>query len=185
MIAKTEETPVRLPTHIREDAFFMDLKNRTVLTGGLQMGVLQLPTEGYATDRLYWTSLLITGVTLFFIVTQLHLWMVSLTLGVIAILGVTFLNKRILSQQVTQRFREEGYILRGEIISCVAFTDTWLPTDSANFNIKVEYRFTTPHGDTLQPTIEQVRNDLNGKPLPLPETPLYILYFNDREYHLL
>jgi hypothetical protein len=85
-----------------------------------------------------------------------------------------------------QRYTREGQILQGELRFCVASVGQHpFARGPADFDVTIEYRFTTPDGITIHRTTKEVRNDLNGKQLPMPGTPVYVLYFNDREYYLL
>lgn len=180
-----EETAIRQPTHIREDAFFNNPANRPVLTGEKPQGTLHISTDGFVNDYLYWLFLLIAGATILFMVAQPDLWTTGLVVGGAAGVGLAVVNQRLQNRAVMRRFQKEGHILRGEIVLCTASTNTFILSESSAFHVKVAYQFTTPTGTVIEASHEQVRNDLNGKPLPMPETPVYVLYFNERDYYLL
>lgn len=53
------------------------------------------------------------------------------------------------------------------------------------YEIRVEYKATTPSGATLEGKARRNRPELRGQSLPLPGSSLLILYVNDQEYKVL
>jgi hypothetical protein len=49
----------------------------------------------------------------------------------------------------------------------------------------VEYQFKSPERKTVKNQLEMRRNDLRGKVLPSPGTPMAILYVNADNYEVL
>jgi hypothetical protein len=181
-----EETPVRIPAQIREDAFYYNVANRAVLNGNVEKEFFAVPYEGWSRQRQLW--MLAIGVALMTVLAMFgsDFWMAVLLMGLILSIGVHLVEKYNHNQLITGRFKRDGYILPGEIVSAVASMSgiNW-GYSTTQFMVEIAYQFTSPNGDLFYATIKESRPDLNGKPLPLPGTPVYVLYFNDDESYLL
>lgn len=185
-ISVPSETPVRLPTHIREDAFFYKMENRAVLNGTLAQLFFTIPYQSWNHHRF----LLVLGsmIILMIALALFHssFWIVVFLLGLMVSMAFPIVDKHKRNQHLKARFHQEGYIVQGEIVSCVASVNQFVGTFAANaFVVEVDYRFTAPDGDIFRSSITEPRPDLNGTQLPAPGTPVYVLYFNERECYLL
>jgi hypothetical protein len=77
-----------------------------------------------------------------------------------------------------RRLSREGQIVRGELVSASGRRG-----NKGNYFVTVNYRFRTPGGEELSGKETATRNDLRGRELPAPGTPLSILY-KDRKTHM-
>lgn len=89
------------------------------------------------------------------------------------------------NQRITRRLAESGQIITGVIHHARGEVRKSGSRGSKQFHLIVEYAFTLPDGSSKIGTREQVRSDLQGHPLPAPDTPVYILYFTPDEFYLL
>jgi lysylphosphatidylglycerol synthetase-like protein (DUF2156 family) len=181
-----EETPVRLPAQIREDAFYYNAANRVVLNGNVEKEFFAVPYEGWSRQRISWIVVLVVTLMILLAMLDSFLWIVAPALGLVLGIGVQVVEKYNHNQLITGRFKRDGYVLPGEIVSAVASMSgiNW-GYATTQFVVDIAYQFTSPNGDLFHATIKESRPDLNGKPLPLPGTPVYVLYFNDDESYLL
>lgn len=186
MTYKIEETPVRLPTHILEDAFFFWESNRALLNGNPHRDVIRGGPSATAPFEFPWGLFMIMALTLGFIVVFPTYWVGAVLVGGATLLIVAVTDSYNNAQKQMQRLSTEGHILSGELMRCVAsMVPNPMGKGASDFYVSVEYRFLTPNGTPIHAIYKEARNDLNGTQLPVPGTPLYVLYFNDREYHLL
>jgi hypothetical protein len=182
----TEETPVRLPTHIREDAFFYKAENRAVVNGRRRTDTFAVPSPEIVRDRTFWTAIGFVIMTIFLALMGFELWFLVAVVGIAVAAGMSVLDENRRNQIISRRFTREGHVVAGEIISAVASMSgvTWRYS-TAVFTVEIRYRFTSPNGDEFRASIKDVRPDLNGKSLPIPGTPVYVLFFSDGESYLL
>lgn len=181
-----QETPVRLPTHIREDAFFYKAENRAVVNGTRRTDTFAVPSPAIARDRTFWTAIGFVVITIVLALMGFELWFMVAVVGIAVAAGMSVLDENRRNQMISQRFAKEGHVVAGEIISAVASLSevTWRYS-TAVFTVEIRYRFTSPNGDAFRASIKEARPDLNGKPLPIPGTPVYVLFFSDKESYLL
>jgi hypothetical protein len=181
-----EETPVRLPTQIHEDAFYYNVANRAVLNGNVDKEFFTVPYQGGTQQRILWIVALAVALMILFSMLDSVLWIVALLLGLVLPIGVQVVETYNHNQLITGRFKRDGYVLPGEIVSAVAsmIGINW-GYGTTQFMVEIAYQFSSPNGELFHATIKESRPDLNGKPLPLPGTPVYVLYFNDDESYLL
>ena len=185
-IPVVEETPVRLPTQIREDAFFYMEVNRAVVNGTRRTDTFVVPSPPIVRDRTFWTAIGFVTLTIVLALMEVELWFMAVVVGIAVAAGMSVLDENRRNQVMSRRFAREGYVVPGEIISAVAsMRDGYWRYSTAVFIVEIVYRFTSPQGDEFRASIKEARPDLNGKPLPVPGTPVYVLFFNDDESHLL
>jgi hypothetical protein len=80
-----------------------------------------------------------------------------------------------------QRLSQEGTLISGEIIRC-----SGRKNNDNDFRLKAEVRFRSPQtGQWVTKNYLLTRNDLKGKSLPQPGTPVHILYINDKMFETL
>lgn len=92
--------------------------------------------------------------------------------------GLTMVRKR-------GSLQKRGQLVWGEVIAAVGKRER-----SGDLSVTVEYQFTPPTRRRRRPKPihnedAETRNDLKGKALPTPETPVVLLYLNDKNYELL
>jgi hypothetical protein len=181
-----EESPVRLPTHIREDTFFYKAENRAVVNGTRRTDTFAVPSPAIVRDRTFWTAIGFVVITIVLALMGFELWFMVAVVGIAVAAGMSILDENRRNQMISKRFAREGHVVPGEIISAVASMSgvTWRHS-TAVFTVEIIYRFTSPNGDEFRASIKEARPDLNGKPLPVPSTPVYVLFFNDEESYLL
>lgn len=76
---------------------------------------------------------------------------------------------------------KEGFIVYGQIEQIKGQKDS-----DGDLQITLEYRFISPQsGQTIRKKDKRQRNDLKDWPLPMPETPVAIMYLNDNHFSLL
>jgi hypothetical protein len=77
-----------------------------------------------------------------------------------------------------QRLAREGTLISGQIIHCSGRKDR-----DNDLRLKAGVRFRSPQTDQwIEKNYLRTRNDLKGKPLPQPGTPVHILYINDKTF---
>ena len=84
--------------------------------------------------------------------------------------------------RINNRVNREGEFILGEIMACVGGVRGGR---SRQFQVTTTYTFPTVGGVKLAGTSTQIRPELDGKPLPVPGTPVVVLYFSDTEHYLL
>jgi hypothetical protein len=90
---------------------------------------------------------------------------------------------------VTQRFRckarleQEGFLIPGEVVE--AKWDKAITGQSTQNVVRLRYAFVTPHNRRIVKEEAQVRNDLDFNQLPVPKTPLAIVYASDGCFRVL
>lgn len=180
------EAPVRYPRTIDEDAFFYYPENETFIHQHSNVARVPNPAQLYGLD----TAILLAGLIGVFVVALLlgNLIPLPITLVLTMILWVMghsalidYLGKRH-SRAITQRFLNAGTILNGKIVSCVGTAGRGKDT---RFFVEATYEYLNPNGERREASIKTARPDLEGKQLPAPGTPVYVLYFRDGENYLL
>jgi hypothetical protein len=185
-MAIIQETPVLPPIAVREDAFFYRESNRKVVNGNPNRDVFHISKNDSAPSLKMMGIGLMAALAIFIVIINSELWCLALVLGIGGVIFLASTEDYSDSQKLMQRYTREGQILQGELLAWVASVGQHpFARGPADFDVTVEYRFTTPDYITIHRTTKEVRNDLNGKQLPMPGTPVYVLYFNDREYYLL
>lgn len=178
-----EETPVRIPTRIREDAFYYDERNCGVLNGSTHYSFF-VPSPKRHTPHI---EAFIIGLglgTLVLALVGLHaLGIALLFVGALGLLGMIISEPFRWKKELNERFPREGYVVLGEILTCIAYIKR--AGQYAYFMVEIEYRYRAPNGDFFTSSINAQRPDLNGTQLPPPGTPVYVLYFSEQEAYLL
>lgn len=181
-----EETAIRRPTYIREEAFFYEELNRARLYSKLPPDFSVIPQPGwYAYFGFIAGGVGLILLSLLFIVGW-NFWIVMLLFGLVAMVAVPMIMQHQRTRLLATRFGKEGYIVVGEVVSAIASMEgSPLIQSSYKFIVEIEYRFAAPQGEIFRSSIKAARPDLNGKQLPLPGTPVYVLYFSEAEAYLL
>lgn len=100
--------------------------------------------------------------------------------GVMVIGGLAFVGVRSLFRYVRalrwMKRLPQGNVLNGEIVECQGDFEG---KHNTLFHVYVRYRFTSPQGVELSRKQGYLRDDLIGKPLPTPGTPVKVLYVSD------
>lgn len=78
--------------------------------------------------------------------------------------------------------RRQGEIRDGEVIQCLGKKEG---QSKHGLVVSVRYKFLSPQGIELAGKQVALRNDLIGKPLPEPGTPVTVLYANDHIHCIL
>ncbi|MBC8163063.1 MAG: hypothetical protein H7Z42_17800 [Roseiflexaceae bacterium] len=78
------------------------------------------------------------------------------------------------------RIRTAGRMLLGQIVSCSASTDS-----DGDLVLNVSYRFQEPDGRELTGKTSHARSDLSRADMPLPGTPVAVLYADPHNHTLL
>lgn len=176
-----QETPVRRPLEITKNIFFFNPRNREHING------LRTPLEIATIHTVFKESvfagsivMLIAG-AIYFALPQV-VWLIAIvTLPAIVILPYMIVAQA--NGRINDRVARGGEFLMGEIVSCVAGLSS--RGRSAEFQVTTTFTFVTPNKIKMLGTDKQVRPDLDGKPLPVPGTPVVVLYFSDSEHYLL
>lgn len=74
-----------------------------------------------------------------------------------------------------RRLERFGRVLKGQVVDCKGATDS-----DGDHTVTLRYAFSSPTGREILGKERQMRNDLNGARLPLPGTPLAVLYADDK-----
>lgn len=178
----SEETPVRIPSRLREDAFFYDERNMDELYRTENHHFFVPPPKGHDYG-LYVLTLGTGAAVLTLALMGFNAWIAILLFGLLAMLGMMMYAPFRWKREFHERFSREGYVVPGEIITCIAFTKPG--NTSVMFMVEAEYRYRAPNGEFFVSSIAEPRPDLEGTQLPPPGTPVYILYFSEHEAYLL
>lgn len=102
-------------------------------------------------------------------------WFVALMLVVLWML-IFWL---IIPQRVNHRLRYRGTLLKG------VMTNIYPTKMFRRYDVTVDYTFATLNGDVIEARARQNRRDLEHEPLPKSNTPVLVLYVNDKLYRLM
>jgi hypothetical protein len=91
--------------------------------------------------------------------------------------GLVVLRKK---QCRDHRFRAEGRLLEGQVVTCSA-----TQSSESGYLVELSYSFLTPDGRTLEGKGSERREDLKGTPLPMPGTPVSVLYVDNKLHKVL
>jgi hypothetical protein len=95
------------------------------------------------------------------------------------VFGLTLFSLRKLRRR--RRLAREGGLTDGELVYCSGYEDS-----DGDFHLKTQIRFRSPQtGVWLRETYSPLRNDLKGKPLPRPGTPIHVIYIDDNTFEAL
>lgn len=184
---KIEETPVLVPSSVLQNTFFFSRTNRAILDGNRGDDVFELFPKKihYGSTILTFILSVIAAISLGTFVHS-DLFLIVLFFGGCLMIATTVMSASDNAQKLYQRYQKEGYIVPGEILECVGSTGHLSMKYSArSFVVRVQYQFTTPNGKVIRASLTEPRADWNNVSLPAPGTPVYVLYFNDRDYYLL
>jgi hypothetical protein len=100
--------------------------------------------------------------------------------GAIVFLGLMLGRAGFRNRKENELLAQEGKILYGAIATCSGIRER------SSYIINVSYSFISPEtGEKIRGRMFKTRNDLRGKPLPEPGTPVAILYRNDEHHEML
>ncbi|MBI5960676.1 MAG: HEAT repeat domain-containing protein [Chloroflexi bacterium] len=105
-----------------------------------------------------------------------------LTIAAAGLTGITVLVLLLGSLQRSRPYLLRGgwRLLKGQLVACQGRLD-----DDGDYKLALRYRFRTPSGRVITGQIRQIRNDLKGRALPRPGTPLAVYYRNVKTHRLL
>jgi hypothetical protein len=117
----------------------------------------------------------------------------GLTAALFAALDGWFLSVmvRLIRQEGrAKRLFEEGRALRGRVVRFAGFDrpvppSSWEGTGSCLYAVALEYSFRTPEGREVVRKESRFAEDLKGQPLPVPGTPVLVMYLDDEHYEVL
>lgn len=101
---------------------------------------------------------------------------VTVSYPIIALMGV-ILQSAILAR----RFQSRGQLLHGEIV----YAESSPQTTFKKAKVEIEYQFAQPSGTPVYKKIQVPPGQFDDRSLPEPHTPIYVLYFNDKDHYLL
>lgn len=188
----TYEKVARYLTTIPNDIFFDDPRNQDFITGRTLIAFVSNPIwikriSAVVTFLLY---------TVVFGILTWFLWGVVTLFPPLFALWVTLFHTLPLyftyvftagakwghGGWLGMRYRWEGQLLRGEIVRAEG---TFGRGSHQPLTVYIEYKFTRPQGSALYKKISELRPDYRSRLLPTGGTPVYVLYFHDKEYYLL
>ena len=175
----TEEFPVRRPALVQENAFFYNPDNRFYLLGQTPDLHIRINTPpNNAADFLIVCCGLVA--LLSFLLYGLSPWFsLSFMASLVGFIFSALMITRHKRAYLHRRLAREAYFLNGTLLACVA------RGGRSSLEVEAQYEFVSPTGITLRGKERKERPDLSGKQLPAPGTPVYVLYFSDKEFYLL
>jgi hypothetical protein len=182
-----EEKPVLVPSTVLQDTFFFSRTNRAILDGNRGGDVFDVfPKKVHYGSTVLTFMLSVVSAILLGTWVHSELFLIVLFFGGCLMIATTITSAADYAQKLYQRYQKEGYVVPGEILACVGSTGHLsLQYSTRSFVLQVQYQFTTPGGKVIRASLTEPRSDWNEAALPTPGTPVYVLYFNDREYYLL
>lgn len=177
---------VRQPVAVRDDAFFYYERNRDYLNGRQNVGV-QLQNTFDSHDDI--TLFVIGGVAVVSVVLLIALaFLRDLFLFVLfqLLFGALFLPRLWEGWRTRKSIRRldgDGQIVSGELVNTIASIGG--TAHKALFYVEASYRFTSPSGTLVEGRVKHPCPDLSGVALPVPGTPVYVLYFGENDFYLL
>jgi hypothetical protein len=105
----------------------------------------------------------------------------GISLGALLWLPVAlFLGSRAWGCYREIRLGQAGQVLEGRLLDCTSQVD---PED--NLRLELQYRFTAPTGRVIRDRETSYRRDQKSALLPDPDTPVAVLYLDERTYKVL
>jgi hypothetical protein len=176
-----EETPARRSLQLSSDVFFFNPRNRERVRG--LSTPLEIASPHTIGDQLLVASIITVIIAAITSIILPHLvWLILPVTGII-IFGQSHLIVAQANARINKRLAKGGEFVMGESVSCVGGLSR--QGRSAEFQVTATFTFLTPNRTQLWRTDKQVRPHLDGKPLPVPGTPVVVLYFSDTEMYLL
>jgi hypothetical protein len=177
---KIIESPVRRPLQVPNDVFFFNRRNRERVNG------LQTPLEIATPETVFNESVFAGGIVvalaaLAYVALPHIVWLIiPITALLVWILPFLIVNQA--NGRLNHRLTRGGEFVVGKIVSCAGSLSGGR---SPRFQVTTRYTFPAAGGIQLLGTSTQIRPTLEGKQLPVPGTPVVILYFSDSEHYLL
>lgn len=191
------ESPARFPRIVDLNAFYYFPENEVFVRGrhGLAHVANPVMPDGQVTRQMKIVSLLLfviaaLGTGIIVAVSRNSLPGVIVPLVLCLFLGAFFAGRTTVIEHlgkrhnaaITRKFLERGTVLQGTLLT---FAASPIGNNENTLHVEVGYDFINPGGDRQIARVKADRPALNGKPLPIPGTTVYVLYFSDNEYYLL